>query len=123
MTKATNQQSQVTTLDDAPAAAAPAAAAKPAEVLIQHTAELSGKRKILTIHAEQGEGGAHAVFLGLNGVGYQVPRAKPFNVPSELVENLKNASQIHYERNDAGAMVPRESPRFAYTVEDAPASA
>jgi hypothetical protein len=111
----------VTTLDDAPAqatAAAPAATAA-AKELIKHNAELSGKRKILTIH--KGEQGSQSfVFIGLNGVGYQVPRGMPWNVPAELVENLKDAEQTFYERNDKGELVETSSPRFAYSTQDAP---
>jgi hypothetical protein len=121
MSEKNSKSAAVTTLDDAPSASAPAAAASPkADLLIKHSAELTGKRKILTIHAESGPGGSHAVFVGLNGVGYQVPRGKPWNVPAELVENLKNATQTVYERDENDKMIQRESPRFGFTVEDAP---
>lgn len=118
----TNQTtSKITSIDDAPVT--DAAAGTPAEVavageLIQHNEALSGVRKILTIHPEGGEGGNTAVFIGLNGVGFQVPRGKPWNVPVELVNNLDNAEQTIYERNDKGEMIPRVAPRFAYTVRD-----
>jgi hypothetical protein len=122
-TKKTTNQSQVTTLDDAAPATAAAAPQAAAPVLIKHDADLSGKRKILTIHAEGGEGGNNAVFIGLNGTGYLVPRGRPWNVPAELVGNLKCAEQTTYERNDKGELIPRSSPRFGYTAEDAPAAA
>lgn len=119
----TNQTtSKITSIDDGPETAA--AAGAPAEIavageLIKHNADLSGERKILTVHPEGGEGGNTAVFIGLNGVGYQVPRGKPWNVPVELVNNLDNAQQTIYERNEKGEMIPRTAPRFAYTVRDA----
>lgn len=118
MTKETTKSS-VTTLDDAPSKASAPAAKAEAKVLVQHNDELSGKRKILTIHAEQGEGGNFAVFVGLNGVGYQVPRGIPHNVPDELVQNLRNAQQTVWENTD-GKNVSREAPRFAFSTEDAP---
>ena len=120
MSNKTTQQSQVTTLDDPTpeSKAVDAAPATAADVFIAHNANLSGKRKTLTIHTEQGEGGNFAVFIGLNGVGYQVPRGKPWNVPVELVNNLRHATQTIWDGN-----TPRESPRFAYTVEDAPDAA
>lgn len=122
-----SNQKSVTTLDDAPAkAAAPAAGSPEATVaaeLIKHNKELSGERRILTIHASGEAGGNNFVFIGLNGVGYQVPRGRPFNVPAELVENLKNAEYRFYERNDqTGEQIVRDAPRFAYTVEPAPAA-
>jgi hypothetical protein len=116
----------VTTLDSAPAktsAPAPAATNPDAAILIKHNAQLSGKRMFLTIHASPGEGGHNAVFIGLNEVGYQVPRGKPWNVPSELVENLANATEIRYERDDDGVIQSLEVPRFAYTATAAPDAA
>lgn len=117
-------QNQVTTLDDdaqgVSNAAAPEAVSPEASVLIKHNESLSGERKILTIHTAAGEEGNHAVFVGLNGVGYQVPRGKSWNVPAELVSNLENAVEVRYERNSAGKIEPREVPRFAFSVKDAP---
>jgi hypothetical protein len=111
----------ITTLEDAvPAAVAPAPVTADAAVLIKHNEELSGERKLLTIHSESGEGGAAAVFAGLNGVGYHIPRGIAHNVPAELVSNMQNAVQTHYERNDKGEMIPRTSPRFGMTISDAP---
>lgn len=116
-----NPKSNITSLDDAvPAAVAPAAVTADAAVLIKHNEELCGDRKFLTIHASGEEGGSSAVFAGLNGVGYHIPRGIAHNVPSELVENFKNANQTFYERNEQGVMIPRTSPRFGMTITDAP---
>jgi hypothetical protein len=113
-----------TTLDDAPAkSTSKAAPVAPAVAeLIKHNSDLSGKRKVLTIH--KGEQGSQSfVFIGLNGTGYQVPRGLPCNVPVELVHNLRNANQTFYERDEKGVMQAIESPRFAFSVEDAPDAA
>lgn len=121
MSNSNTNGAKITSIDDAPETAAAAGATAEAPVageLIQHNEALSGVRKILTIHPESGEGGNQAVFIGLNGVGFQVPRGKPWNVPVELVNNLDNAEQTIYERNDKGEMIPRVAPRFAYTVRD-----
>jgi hypothetical protein len=90
-----------------------------AQILINHHKELSGKRLLLTIHGSKDDGGNHAVFVGLNGVGYNIPRDKTFNVPEELVQNLENAQETTYEREGA-SVVERKSPRFAFSVRPAP---
>lgn len=119
MTAATISQ-----LEDAPARAASEPVAPIQALKGRLDASLSGKRKLLTIHAEKGDGGDHAVFISLNEFPYQVPRGKPFNVPSELVEILDNAVVSSFEREErTGEIVTRRTPRFAYSVSDVPAEA
>jgi hypothetical protein len=115
--------SNPTTLDDAPAqGAASTPVSADAALLVKHHEDLSGERRILTIHQDPGMGdeGKHAVFVGLNGVGYQVPRSKPVNVPVELVNNLENARYKQYSRNEKGEVIESEVPRFAMTIMPAP---
>jgi len=129
----TTKDTQITGLDDdlAPAPAtetkpeAPAKAtratkaaaaeakdeAKPEE-LVRDSEGLSGKKCILTIHADKGDGGNLPVFLGLNGRGWQIPRGVPCTVPVELLNVLETCVETVYDNGGPG----REVPRFAYSV-------
>lgn len=132
----TKENTQVTSIDDEPDAAVVAAAAAPAprakgkaaaasaatpdavddEAPARLDTDLSGKRVMLTIHASPGDGGNDAVFVGINGVGSLVPRGTPWNVPSEFVDVLKQATQDTYI-TDGRNTIERKVPRYAYTVE------
>jgi hypothetical protein len=111
MAKATD--TSITTIDDAPKAEAPA----PVSVLRASDlgADLSGKRVELTINQDSGENGREPVFVGLNGVGFQIPRGVPVNVPVELLEILDNAVQTVYESNGNTAQA-REVKRYSYNT-------
>lgn len=115
---ATNK-SQVTTIDDSHPITA-AAQIEESAVLTPTASgvdvQLSGKKKVITIHPTEGDGGSDAVFLQINGYGYQVPRGKPVEVPVELVEILENAKQTTMSRDNKGALIERTTPRFAYSV-------
>lgn len=129
---------KITTLDDettataaeqAPQATKPARASKKAEAAdaksdaaaeneapVAVDAEgLSGRKCVVTIHADKGDGGNLPVFLGINGRGYQLPRGVPCTVPVELVGVLENAVETVYDGGGAG----REVPRYAFSVKSA----
>lgn len=110
--------SQVTTLDDGEVAAAEAATIAPATVVgANHDEVLSGERKMLTIHQSDADGGAEAVFVGLNGYGYQIPRGTPHLVPVEVIKILQNAKTKMLSNGVGGAIIERDVPRFAFSVE------
>lgn len=118
--------SQVTTLDDGvdetPAATAAAAGATKVTGA-NHDAELSGKKRLLTIAASELEGGHDAVFLSINGYSYQIPRDTPCEVPEEVVEIIKNARVTSYTTAIGGGVVARHNNRYAYSVEAVEATA
>lgn len=106
-------ESTVTTIDDPQKQVEP-----PATVVLRGADEgdqLSGERVELTIHPGEGENGRDAVFVGLNGTGYQIPRGVPVNVPAELVEILDNAKPIVHE-GTGGNVRSREVQRFSYNA-------
>lgn len=82
-----------------------------------HDIQLSGEKRIITIHQAEGDGGSDAVFISLNGYGYQVPRGEPQEVPVELVEILKNAQTKTYQTGPGGQVTERTVPRFAYSLQ------
>lgn len=127
----TTKDTQITSLDDdlaivteskpeAPAKATRATKAAAAETkdeaqpeeLVLDSEGLSGKKCILTIHADKGDGGNLPVFLGLNGRGWQIPRGVPCTVPVELLNVLETCVETVYDNGGPG----REVPRFAYSV-------
>lgn len=115
---ATKSQSQVTTLDTEDEAVAAVAEAAPASKVsgANHDATLSGKKRTVTIHATEGDGGNDAVFLSVNGYAYQIPRGVASEVPVEVVEVLQNAKTTILSFGQGGAVVERSVPRFAFSV-------
>jgi hypothetical protein len=110
---AKNQDSSITTIDDAPPATVPVAATTLA--VNNDRGVLSGERIELTINQTDGENGREPVFVGLDGIGYQIPRGVPVNVPVELLEILDNAVQTVYESTGTVAR-PREVKRYSYNT-------
>lgn len=125
---------QITTLDDDASAADVQATTKPARGARKADAApaaaegkedgaapvldaegLSGRKCVVTIHADKGDGGNLPVFLGINGRGYQLPRGTPCTVPVELVGVLENCIETVYDGGGTG----RQVPRYAYTVKAA----
>jgi len=53
------------------------------------------KAKLITINIakQTGKGGAENAFVGVQGVGYSIPRGIDVGVPPSVVEVLKNARQ------------------------------
>lgn len=80
-------------------------------------AQLSGKRRTITIHPTEGEGGSDAVFLSINGYAYQIPRGEPQSVPEEVVEVIKNAKTTVMTFGEGGKVVSREAQRYAFSLE------
>lgn len=116
---ATKTNSQVSTLDDAaPVAAAAAAQAEAAPVVGRnHDDQLSGDRRLITIHPTEGDSGSDAVFVSLNGYAFQIPRGTPQNVPVEVIEIIKNAKITHRNAGPGGVPIERTVQRYAYTLE------
>jgi formylmethanofuran dehydrogenase subunit B len=118
--------SKVTTLDDSAALADEAVsstgktktvvAAKAAKGA-NHDSALSGKKRTVTIHPTNDEGGSDAVFLAINGYAYQIPRGIPVEVPDEVVQVLKNAKQELMSFGKGGEVTTRETQRFPFSVE------
>lgn len=106
--------SQVSTIDDQPAVEKPARTKATKSQLAD--AGISGNKRIVTIHASDADGGDKAVFLGVNGVAYQIPRGKPYEVPVEVIEALKNAVVTQYKSGNDGVVKPFDVPRYAFSV-------
>jgi hypothetical protein len=115
-----SNNTQVSDIDSAPDAAAPApkAGAKRTAKVDGFDIALSGKKKTITIHTSEAEGGHEAVPIGLNGYMYQVPRGMPVEVPEELVSILENAkvTTFHPNPSKAGEFIERTNNRFAFSV-------
>lgn len=113
---------QISSIDDeapvAQTAAAKSAGAKRVPKVDGHDIALSGKKKTITIHTSDSEGGHDAVPIGLNGYMYQVPRGMPVEVPVELVHILENARTSTYHPAGQGSteLIERVSNRFAFSV-------
>lgn len=123
---------KVTTLDDAPTpattkkidAAASAQSAQKLEAAKQSgSGEFSGDRSIVTISQEPGEGGRNAVFVGVAGVGFLIPRGIPCDVPVEVANTLSDAIVTSYEPDESTGKTRRvDSPRYGFIRQDKPAA-
>lgn len=113
-----SNETQVSSIDDTPAqtAAPKASGAKRIPKVDGHDIALSGKKKTITIHTSESEGGHDAVPIGLNGYMYQVPRGMPVEVPAELVQILENAKTSTFHPSKDGELIERVSNRFAFSV-------
>ena len=75
----------------------------------------SGKYELLTIYAGTEADGQDAVFVGLNGYAYQIPRNKPHLVPIEVVNVLRESVTRSYAAVN-GAQVASDRPRYAFSA-------
>lgn len=118
---ATKNQSQVATLDDGQdlsTVAAPVVAAGSIKGE-NFDAELSGKKELITVHSTEGDGGNDAVFVSLNGYAYQIPRDKPFEVPTEVAQVLRDAKVANYKTDDRGNVSLQNRQRYAFSAQPA----
>lgn len=81
-----------------------------------HDDELSGDRVDVTIFEQEGDAGREDVFIGINGVGYQIKRGSRVSLPVEVVHVLDNSVQTIYESQPNGDTRTRQLKRFNYTV-------
>lgn len=112
--------SSVATLDDdntaAETAVTKSAAPETLQLNTKHSAELSGKKEIVTIHGSEGEGGMDAVFVSHDGYAFQIPRDKPCVIPTEVAQILRDARVTSYVSKGSGQSESTR-PRFACTFE------
>lgn len=116
---ASKSNSQVTTLDDPvnpdvnpSTEAAPAAARS----IASGDAELSGKKRIITVHQTGNEADSEVVDISLNGYLYRIPRGVPCEVPDEVYQILENAKTTTYQTTAAG-VVERNNYRFPFSAQ------
>lgn len=110
------QDSKVTTIDDGSTASTAATVDAAVVVATNHDAALSGRKRILTVHQSDGDGGNDAVFIQINGYAYQIPRGKPVEVPEEVIEVLNNAKQTSVHFGQGGSLTETTKPRFAFSI-------
>ncbi|MBU3577577.1 hypothetical protein [Polynucleobacter sp. UK-Kesae-W10] len=114
-----DKDTKISSIDDAlntPSASKPAAPKKAVKGQ-NHDVALSGKTRTITVHTSEAEGGHEAVFLSINGFGYQIPRGIPVEVPEEVLQVLENAKTTSYHPGDkAGEFVERTAHRFAFSA-------
>lgn len=108
----TRQESVTSTIDDDEATDTP----RVTKIAVtDHGDNMAGGKVELTLHAGEGDIGRQAVFLGINGHGFNIPRSTPVEVPEEVIEILDNATMTVYEQVGPD-MHEREVKRFSYTV-------
>ena len=104
--------SSATTIDDDEPDDAPRV---PKIAVTDHGDNMAGGKVELTLHAGEGDIGRQAVFLGINGHGFNIPRSTPVEVPEEVVQILDNATMTVYEQVGQ-KMHEREVKRFSYNI-------
>lgn len=70
----------------------------------------------IKLHNTDGEAGSDAVFVGVNGKGWNIPREKEVDVPAYVVEALNNAVIVEFVPDQKGGPHrERTRPRFPMT--------
>lgn len=110
-----SNDSQISTIDDQPSAAT-VKATKASKAALSQDAETGEKRRTITIHASDADGGNEAVFVSVNGVAWQIPRGKPEKVPEEVIHALELATVTTYKSGNDGKVKEQSTPRFAFSV-------
>jgi len=112
--------SQISTIDDEVIEAPKRGKKAVAEVATlkgaNHDSAMSGKYEMLTIFSGNDEGGSNAVPIGINGYLYQVPRDKPFKVPTEVVHVLREAVTTSFVNDGKGGISERSRPRYQFSA-------
>lgn len=83
----------------------------------------SGKRSKINIAMSKEDGGKDAVFVSVEGVAFQIPRGKTWDVPREVADVLDNAVEFTYDRDGDGNTSRTESPRYAVSRIDVESAA
>jgi hypothetical protein len=104
--------SQISTIDDQPEAA-PKTKATKAQL---KDAGIGDKRRTVTIHVSDADGGDGDVFIGVNGVAYQIKRGAPVQLPEEVIGALQDAVITTYRSGPDGKVKATHMPRFAFSV-------
>lgn len=122
--KNTKDTTTITSIDDAPEAALGSAEASPTVPVTDNLSVFGGDSAELIVQSNAAEGilGQQAVFVGINGYGFNIPRDKKVIVPVEVIENLDNASVVVIEGLDNGQTRERTVKRFAYSVRYLPSA-
>lgn len=81
-----------------------------------HDATLSGERVRVTFFEQEGDLGKDAIFAGLNGVAYNIPRGVPVEIPVEVLAIFSEATMNVIETTADGGQRERSMMRFAYQV-------
>jgi hypothetical protein len=74
------------------------------------------KRFTIMIPKALGKEGAEPVFVGVQGVGYTIPRAVNVDVPESVVEVLNNAIQDVVTQDEDGVIHHDYVPAYPFTV-------
>ena len=82
----------------------------------KHDDSLSGDRIELTFYSGESDISKLPIFLGLNGVGYNIPRDKMVSIPIEVFNNcVANAVEEHVAQTKDG-IVSSNRPRYSYQI-------
>lgn len=116
------KESEITTLDEAPVTTSANIEKKikkengKAVRADNADTNLSGKTKTITIHVSGEDGGNEAVFVGLNGYAYQIPRGTPCAIPVEVAKIIEDAVITTIKPGPDGSVIETSVPRFAYSM-------
>ena len=85
--------------------------------------KIAKRSHMVTINIAKSEkaGGDEPVFVGVQGVGYTIPRGININVPSPVVEVLKNAMQDIMTQDEDGEIHHNHVLAYPYNVVADPA--
>ena len=74
------------------------------------------ERVMINIAKQDKPGGGEPVFVGVQGVGYTIPRGINIKVPASVVEVLKNAKQDRVYQDEDGELQSEEVLTYPFQV-------
>ncbi len=80
--------------------------------------ERSGKavgKVVINIPKSEKAGGNEPVFVGVQGVGFLIPRGRDITVSPSIVEVLKNAITDNVTQDEDGEMVHNDAPTYPFS--------
>lgn len=88
-----------------------------AKLIVKRQADRKGEWMTINIAKQDRAGGNEPVFVGVQGVGYLIPRGMDISVPKKVVHVLENAEQdIVTQDPDTGEMLHNPVRTYPFNV-------
>lgn len=88
----------------------------PTASVARHHKHKNQKRLTINIAKQDKPGGGEPVFVGVQGVGYTIPRGINVEVPAPVVEVLKNAVQSKVYQDEDGNLHSEDVLTYPYQI-------
>ena len=80
------------------------------------TLKVGVKYATINVAKQEGKLGGEPIFVGVQGVGYTIPRGVDVEVPQPVVEVLKNAVTTHVTQDDEGMIHKDDVQTYPFSI-------